>query len=76
MCRAVVFSWTLLASTACASIPIPLRGDTIWIERKTVARKERPPRLVARDGSICHTSPERYRGVHIGDQIWCHWTGI
>ena len=75
MCRAVLSSLVLLASSACA-IPIPMHGDTVWIEPKTVASKEEPSRLIASDGSICHTSPERYARVSIGEEVWCHWSDL
>ena len=45
------------------------------IARKRVARKEPVSTLIARDGSWCTVSEERFRTIEVDDNVWCVWYG-
>ena len=40
---------------------------------KRVVERQAPETLIADDGSICRTSPERFSGTHAGALIACVW---
>jgi hypothetical protein len=41
---------------------------------KQVIEKQAPATLRAEDGSVCRTSPERFRATPEGEWIACEWT--
>jgi hypothetical protein len=43
------------------------------ISQKVVSGKEEPTTLIARDGSTCSVSAERFRETAIGEKVWCAW---
>jgi hypothetical protein len=45
------------------------------ISRKRVVQKEPVATLIAKDGTWCNVSEDRYRMIKIGDNAWCGWTG-
>ena len=47
----------------------PTRGWAI----KEVVQKNPPRSLLARDGTVCEVSEERYAETRIGAQIQCEW---
>jgi hypothetical protein len=42
--------------------------------RKPVDGKVAPATLVARDGSVCRVSAERFGRVEVGDRVTCMWS--
>ena len=40
---------------------------------KIVEGKQRPSRLIARDGTSCLASPKKFRETEIGESVWCSW---
>ena len=49
-----------------------LRRD-VEFTRKAVVGKEEPGTLLARDGSRCLVTKERFDQVRQGDEVWCDW---
>jgi hypothetical protein len=40
---------------------------------KPVVGKEKPSRLLARDGTSCVVSPKKYESTILGTTVWCGW---
>ena len=40
---------------------------------KEVVQKTPPGTLMARDGTVCEVSEERYRETRVGSQVQCEW---
>jgi hypothetical protein len=49
-----------------------LRRDT-GFTRKAVIGKEEPGTFVARDGTRCVVTKERFDQVRQGEEVWCDW---
>jgi len=49
------------------------RGTTEGFGLKTVAGKEEPNRLIARDGTVCTVSKRKFQSVVLGKTTWCGW---
>ena len=43
------------------------------VSTKEVVAKREPDALLARDGSLCAVSPDRFAGTHVGEQVRCAW---
>lgn len=41
--------------------------------QKTVVGKEKPTRLLARDGTSCVVSRKKYESTVLGTPVWCSW---
>lgn len=41
---------------------------------RAVYGKRPPSRLIARDGTTCMVTAEKYENTRIGQSIWCVWT--
>ena len=69
----------LLSSlVGCGSLPFRVEGErplwgTIGPQRKTVAAKEPPGRLIAVDGTFCIVPAPRFESAEVGDRVWCTW---
>jgi hypothetical protein len=46
------------------------KGD---LGRKAVYGKQDPATLVAKDGSRCAVTEQRYQETAIGELVWCSW---
>jgi hypothetical protein len=55
--------------------PSPGADDRSRLSRKRVARKEPVSTLIAKDGSWCTVSEDRFRMIEVDDNVWCAWTG-
>ena len=40
---------------------------------KPVIGKQKPSRLLARDGTSCVVSPQKYESTILGTTVWCGW---
>ena len=72
---AVVF---LAPVAGCGSLPFRIEGERPLLgsegpQRKTVAAKEAPGRLVAVDGTICMVPAAKFESVEVDDKVWCAW---
>jgi hypothetical protein len=83
---------TLLVAQAACTLPFArsrrpepgIRGTTTGADAllghalasKPVSGKEPPHRLLARDGTSCTVSPDKYEKVIIGRSVWCVWTDL
>ena len=52
--------------------PSGVRRD-VGFGRKIVMGKEEPATLVARDGTRCLVTKERFDQVRQGEDVWCDW---
>jgi hypothetical protein len=43
---------------------------------KTVHSKEKPTRLIARDGTSCVVSPKKFDSTALGASVWCTWMDL
>ena len=48
-------------------------GATRGWSIKEVVQKNPPSTLMARDGTVCEVSDERYRETRTGSQVQCEW---
>lgn len=67
----------LLVLTACAS---PWSRTHRYSERherslarKLVVDKRERSMLVAYDHTVCLVTPQRFRSIQVGDDVWCGW---
>ena len=54
----------------------PARGRPEGYARKKVEGKQPPQRLVAKDGTSCTVSEEKYNSTVLGDDVWCTWVDL
>jgi hypothetical protein len=69
-----------LGLSACATVPLHARGQRSpepykVLGRKMVVGKEAPLDLIAKDGTRCETSKDRFERTRIGSKVWCLWSG-
>ena len=50
--------------------------DAMPFGRKPVVGKEKPNRLLARDGTACVVSEKKYESTLLGRSIWCSWVDL
>jgi hypothetical protein len=50
-------------------------GNTVPFGPKAVVGKQEPNRLVARDGTSCAVSAQKFNSTVLGTTAWCPWTG-
>jgi hypothetical protein len=43
---------------------------------KTVVGKEKPTRLIARDGTSCIVSQKKFNSTVLGASVWCTWMDL
>jgi hypothetical protein len=43
---------------------------------KSVQGKEKPTRLVARDGTSCIVSRKKFESTNLGTSVWCAWMDL
>jgi hypothetical protein len=67
-----------LLAAATSSCIMPARyasgADGTGWGRKPVEAKDAPATLVARDGSVCTVSRDRFERVRLGDRVICFWS--
>jgi hypothetical protein len=47
--------------------------DGVPFGPKPVVGKQKPSRLLARDGTSCVVSPKKYESTVLGTTVWCGW---
>jgi len=62
----------------CGWLPFRIEGERPFLgdqgpQRKTVAAKEGPDRLVAVDGTVCIVPAGKFESVEVDDRVWCGW---
>ncbi len=62
----------------CSFLPFRVEGERPFLsesgpQRKTVAVKEPPNRLVAVDGTVCIVSGDKFESVKVDEKVWCGW---
>jgi hypothetical protein len=76
---AILLSVLLIFFTAgCSFLPFRVEGEGPLLsasgpQRKTVAAKEPPSRLVAVDGTVCTVSGDKFESVKVDEKVWCGW---
>lgn len=73
--RRVIFGSVLLLAGCAPAAELGSAPDRFGgtLSAKEVATKREPETLLARDGSTCRVSPDRFADTAIGDVVRCTW---